>query len=805
MSEGSPLPEALVLCPVCSQGVGPRDFEQHLQRQHGLYTYQGVRRTRDDTLDALRLDLLADPPSELAWQTVSRLARDEWGDDADASLARWLADGLKSLPESRRESILEALAIHLGAEQPNLLLALAQRPEVFARSLSVLALLESRRPERAPVALLRRLLKDRTLADAPLLRLVIRLLTALPDAENPLAARILRWFLHERESRPALRLLRHLLRRLGPHPLVAAALERRQPRTLLACPRCGVQGDRAAMERHLWQEHRLVLDGLQVRDPWEVVEQWATRARDEPHWRDRCRLAAQRLDPVAGLERVERLLLLHHTAEPERHATYLRRATHEHAAVCPWCYALVPVPQQLAPQEVIIEDNQLLASGYEVRLSERGLAPAVRLIHPGESLRWVPLSGWTPSGALFVFSGPVVLVALLLAALWPESPLGLVAGMLGVAALVGLFAWLLTRPGRSLAARLLDCAWEHLVPRLFTRGYEAEDARFVAGLARLSSDQDRDDLPDEPIGVVLGILLAALEARKADPEHVAVVARLVAESGARRGTDPVTLVERWVALAFEGRIPLSFVQALLADWRADFWTAGQLARLRLRVLDRAFEAGFEVQGLLDAGQNAPALGAVMGIDAPRRLAALRLLWSLRATRPWERLGEVRTAFELAAVPGRIGILERHGDVLLWCEDGTPVTSLGSDPDALRPAEIQCTLAGVWLNEELFATPPREIETQRRGEMQEMLLHRIRFRSPNDLDPLVRRLERWFRYVFLEFLPRVDEARHWNSPAREAVLRAWGAVPCPQCQRYLLPRVGEVGIGVEETHAPGPRV
>ena len=31
----------------------------------------------------------------------------------------------------------------------------------------------------------------------------------------------------------------------------------------------------------------------------------------------------------------------------------------------------------------------------------------------------------------------------------------------------------------------------------------------------------------------------------------------------------------------------------------------------------------------------------------------------------------------------------------------------------------------------------------------------------------------------------------------AILRAWGAIPCPECKRYLLPRVGEVGIAQDE--------
>jgi hypothetical protein len=807
MSERSPVPEALVLCPLCSQGIGPSDYERHLQRQHGLFTYRGVRRTWTDTLEAIRADLFAESPSELAWQTLSQRMREQvLPAEAETHLAEILAAGLAAVPETRRELIVAALAVLLRAEPWRLWQELARRPEQVARQLCLLAVLESHAPQAAPVALLRRLLKDRTLPDAVQLRVMVRLLT--PDESPPenaptnasvtaLAARALRWFLAQRDTRQALKLLRQLLRRVGNHPLVLAALQQRQPRAKLSCPRCNWQGERPEMEVHLWREHGLLLDGVQVREPWEIVEQWASRAKDQPIWRDRCRQAALRLDPLAGAQRAERLLLLHQTAEPERRTAYLQRAAQENATVCPWCYALVSLPYHLEPFAVQVQGYSLWAHHYEVRLSERSLQAWLRLTHPGETPRWEALPEWTPTGAIFVSSGPFVLLALVVALLWPWGPLGLVLGLLGVAGVAGLFAWLLVTPARPLSARLLDYAWGKLVPRLFAQGYEAQDARFVAGLAQLSRDQQRDDLPETPLAQVLGLFLQALEERKAAPEHVAVVARLFVEIAARNGNDPVSLVEKWASLAFEGRIALSFVQALLVDWQADFWSQGQLARLRLRLVDRAFEAGFEVEELLKAAQSAAALGVVIGSEAPRRLAALRLLWSMRASRPWDRLGPVRTAFELAAVPSRIAIFERHADVLLWCEDATP---LSSAEEMQRPAVIQFTLAGVWINEELIATPPREIELRQVGMMYEMNVNRLRFRSPVDLEPLVRRLERWFRFVFQEFLPRVDETRHWKSPGQEKRWRAWGAIPCSECRRSLLPRVGEVGVGVEEAAA-----
>src|SRR5205085_7896074 len=136
------------------------------------------------------------------------------------------------------------------------------------------------------------------------------------------------------------------------------------------------------------------------------------------------------------------------------------------------------------------------------------------------------------------------------------------------------------------------------------------------------------------------------------PGHLAALYRLLIEDAAAAGEDPVPLVVEQLARCFVGRLPMVFAERLLEDWRCGWWTRGNLARLRVLLCDRAFEAGFEVRNLQDAGHNAPSLGAVLNTDEPTALAGLRLVWSLRPTRPWDRCGEASSAFELAADPGR---------------------------------------------------------------------------------------------------------------------------------------------------------
>jgi hypothetical protein len=285
-------------------------------------------------------------------------------------------------------------------------------------------------------------------------------------------------------------------------------------------------------------------------------------------------------------------------------------------------------------------------------------------------------------------------------------------------------------------------------------------------------------------------------ARQVPPGHLALLRRLQIEGEVLSGADPVPLVARHVGRCFTGRLPLDFAQHLLEDWETAWWTAGRLARLRVLLCDQAFEAGLEVRNLLDAGQTAPALGAVLNVESPAGLAALRLLWSLRPTRPWDRFAEAETVFEVAADPGREGLLRQHPDLLLW-QEGPWVVEREGGRQPRGPARIAFSARGVWLQDVCFTSPPAEVEVRWRGSGSEVRLGGHLFRGPGDLEDLVRRMERWFRYGLQDFLPQVPGVQAWRSPQREAILRAWGAVPCPACRRYVLPRVGQVGIALED--------
>ena len=68
------------------------------------------------------------------------------------------------------------------------------------------------------------------------------------------------------------------------------------------------------------------------------------------------------------------------------------------------------------------------------------------------------------------------------------------------------------------------------------------------------------------------------------------------------------------------------------------------------------------------------------------------------------------------------------------------------------------------------------------------------RDPEDLVP---RLERWLRYHFGEFLPQAKHVLGWRSPGLPLTFRLQKTVPCPECRRELMPRIGDLAVLVEE--------
>ena len=294
-----------------------------------------------------------------------------------------------------------------------------------------LALL-SRRPPGEPrsARTLRRLLPDRRLPEETRFTALAALMrSAGPD--DAAVAKGLRRLVGGLGRAAAVERLRRFERRHGKAPALDALCVKLEERLRMNCPRCPARLRRPAMVRHLWDQHRLVLDGRRVREPWAVVEDWIGEYchKHDTELLGRCRVRGQQLDPADGLHRVHRLLLRAGAADPEARRDLIGLARERHASLCPSCYALAPMPREAPPSEINLRPGRLSAGGYVVETSSQGIwmilearipeRPPLR-VREG---RW----NWTRRGATLFLVGPFVAAALAAAVAWDGGAWGPVA------------------------------------------------------------------------------------------------------------------------------------------------------------------------------------------------------------------------------------------------------------------------------------------------------------------------------------------------------------------------------------------
>jgi hypothetical protein len=795
-------PDALVGCPACGKPQPARSLEAHLRSAHRLYTFRGTRRTYNETIAALLDALAIHAPDPEAWLTLKGIADVEQRERGAFFLSTLLGQRLSRVEAGARAGVVDALARLLVAHNISVVLTamLASDAESAARHLA-LSLMEHWNGTLEPSLLqpLRGLVLDRRL---PLDAQVGAMMTLLRSVgpESLLAKEFLQKFVGGVGKAKSIERLRQLEERAGKSAAIESLCGDLEEKLRMTCPRCGQQLRKPEMEQHLWDEHRLVLDGRRVREPWGLIEEWAKglNGRRDADVMERCRALAARMDPDEGPARLQRVYLRTGLGDEETRRALLDEARELGESLCPACYALVPVPKEATPVELERGPRRLYARGFCVELTEKGWQTGLEVHTPERVLYRGPEPGrrWTVNGARVRLVGACVLLALLCACLLPSShhlPIALAAAYL-IAALVTEFivrqVW--TRPGPA-DDRLFDYTWRYLVPTLHEGGYRVEDSAFAAALVK-ATPAGRSSVTRAPLlqELVQRTETAVREGR-GPAEHLAALRRLLIGDAAAGGADPVPLVLGQLARSFEGGLSLAYAEQLLSGWQAEWWTPGNLARLRVLLCDRAFAAGFEVSNLLESGKTSPALGAVLETNQPMRLAALRYLWSLRASRPWDKFGETETVFEIAARPDGADLLAEFPDLLLM--QSAPWRLTVDARGKAAPTRILLRHSGVMLQEVMYTSPPNLIELTERKDGNYLVLGKGLFRSADDLDPLMKRMERWFQYWFSEFLPQVPEARNWKAPDRAAVLRAWGAVACPECQCVLMAKRGEVGVAV----------
>jgi hypothetical protein len=795
-SRQDPPPQA---CPECGAPLGAEPLETHLRQRHRIYQFRGQRRSFNDTIATLLRAVCSPPADREAWLMLESIAREQHGPRADNFLATAVTATLERIEPERRGPALTAAAAAMlaGRNGAGLLLTLAGGTGL-ARQLALLLAGGWQTPLPEPAyASLRLLLLDRGLSAGMQVAATAGLLRTL-GSDGRREAELLEALtggLGKAKSLERLRLLQELV---GPRPVLVSMSERLLARVRMHCPRCDLELRRAEMIDHLWREHGLLLDGQRVREPWSLMGEWLRDAHGtaDAILLERCRALAAQLDPDHGLSRLYRLVLRAGIPDAESRHALLAEAEVSRASLCPACYAQIPVPRPVPGRPLNRWRGRLSAHGYELEVSENGLLSRLsfrtpqRLLYGGRE----PGRRLTREGAAWLLAGPLVLLALAVAVgllPWEIRPLLPVLLLLAAALAGAVASWLRWRPQAPLPERAIEYAWELMAPRLHADGFSLPDAEFLAGLALSSIDHGQPSLRRPALMAAITRTEGVTLARADVAGPLAALRRLAVQDAAAEGKDPVPLVVAELGDCLEGRLPLAYGEALLNDWASDWWTPGNLARLRVLLCDRAFEAGFEVSHLLEIGQSYPALGAVLAVEA-EALLRLRLLWSQRASRPWDRAGNARTVFEFAALPESASLLEQFPDLLL-AHVNHSYSVAWAGVQGVGPMRVAVCGRGVALQEVLFERRPATLETaakwpSRKG-IHELRVGEETFYFSSDPSDAMGRLDRWFRYLFNDFLPQVPAVMGWQSPDVGARLRARGALPCPECGRPVLPRVG----------------
>lgn len=621
---------------------------------------------------------------------------------------------------------------------------------------------------------LRPLLRDRRLP-APARLAATEALTRSTADNHAATMRILRDFAAGIGKYRALERIPALRRHFGHLPEFRPFLAYLRRKVKLRCPHCKEKLRHDAMVRHLWQQHGALLVGRRTTTQWRLIDTWGGA------------------DPTRGLVRLHRWMLRHGLSDAEAEEHLRHEAGQQWATLCPECLGLVPLPADRFPKPeaarpLWASHGRLAASGYEVAVTERGLFPHLSVVTP----RGIVFSGREPGGQLgdralrWLGVGPWLVLALVLAVVTP-SRIALLATTIALTAAfaVRCIIRVARRPATDPSERAIGHAWTILVPRLHTDGFDDYDAAFLTRLALTSAGRGAATSRAPALKRLLDESSRALQSGRGRPADHAALVRLAVADAAVVGADPVVLLAETVQHCFNGTVPLGLAELVLTEEMLLGWTVGQRARLRVLLAARAFEAGLEVADLHDLGRAASSLGRALASSDTDGLARLRLLWTLRPSRPWQVCGPAATVFELANYPMIGGQhLETAPDLLLF----QPL-SMSGEPGP--PSPLLICGRGLLYRNVLLHNCDTPVDVREDHGVFELAIggNRIPFRG--DPGELARRLRRWSAYYFKEFQPQMDAILLGPSlKARQLIEELM--VTCPECGTALLGRGGDKG-------------
>ena len=792
--------ERPVACSECKARVQQVELEGHLRREHGIFEFRGVRRSFGEMRAFLLEAVCGTSPDYAAWSTLEAIAGDRYATHADGRLVSWLGSKLRSLtPEQRPhgvKALAEVIAVSPFGERFLPLLVEPQKVAIVQVLRRHLALeITTRLPApvgNATLETIQPLLADKQVPRDSRQNAVAALLRTTGKTGEATRTLLGAFVANTGKLRSIDKL--HLLEQsVGQVPEIDALVAKLEDQVRMNCPRCSIQLRRFQMVPHLWDRHRLVLEGRRVRDPWRVMEDWLEDYRLERDGAvlDRCRELALRLDPDHGLRNVQRLLLRHGIEDREALAALLGQARSKRACLCPHCYGLIQVKEPAMPAPLTFTEDSLEGAGCRIELNEHRLYPGLAIEGPKGDIFTGREPGrlLTRNGALALLVGPLMLCAFLLteALTGRRLPLYLVIILaIGVGLFVGGLIYLLWPMGLNRRDRLVDWAWTKLVPILNEEGLDKAGTDFVAGLALVSGGLGSAAKRWEPMKATRNALESQAQKDNDVVCHLAALWRLTIQDQARLGDDPLPLLLEQVSQCFAGKLPLAYAGHLLEGLpepgSSDWWSKSQWQRLQILLCEQAFAAGLELSDLIDVCRAQRVLGYTLGLEELDTLAQRRLLWSFRTSRPWERFAKAATVFEVAAsTRNGTKLLTRIPDLLL----------------AVDGISLFVGARGLWFEDTWFTSMPASIEVRTHKHDYELIIGSHHFTYPENPDPLASRLEKWFRYYFRDFVPQVPAVHSWRSPDVGKKLQARNGVSCPDCKKKILTRQGDVGITMDE--------
>jgi hypothetical protein len=628
--------ERPVACSECGERVRQTDYDAHLHRCHHIYEFRGVRRTLQQTLNILLEALCGDSPDFEAWTALEAIAREEQGEKADTMLVSWVTRRVNGLPEERRGQVAGAVAeaVVAGGSGPRLLPLLASprmlvplQPAAWLLALEVTARLPGSLSSDL-IEVVKPLLADRRLP-RPARESAVAALLRTTGKAGPSALAVLGAYVGNVPKPRAIELLRQLEQHLGQAQAIDELCAQLEDQMRLSCPRCHVELARLDMIGHLWDKHRLMLDGQRVREPWRVLQDWVEdyRLEKDPDVLKRCRTLVGRLDPAEGEAKLGRLLLQRGVEDADALRGLLEQARARNVSVCPHCYALVPLPEFPPPPELYFGKLGLSGSGYRVEVKDGRLAPWLEVKTPDSRVYRgrEPGSRRTRLGALFVLLGPLLLIDPLLALLpsfggLPRWLPAAAIGSLGLLAAVGI--WLFWPKPGDLQARVLHHAWTVLVPYLRRKGFPGESLIVVAGLAEVSAGRGDVKARAKPLAAARTAAEQAARTNAALGGCAGSLARLAIEDPAWQGQDAVPALAAELLRCVQGELPLGYAAGLLRARENSDWTKDERQRLRVRLCEEAHAAGLGLHEVLAAGRACAALGALFAVGNEEALAEL---------------------------------------------------------------------------------------------------------------------------------------------------------------------------------------